>query len=86
MVNQRHARAGSGDLILKAEGAGRRVRIHHENEVEEASFADGRFCGGSGSRPLAVRHRVRLGSCHGSAVRGLQAMRRANERPLYEAG
>src|SRR6266581_7451485 len=51
MVNQRHARAGSSDLIFETERPRRRVGIHHENEVEEASFADGRFCGGSGSRP-----------------------------------
>src|SRR6266702_7253551 len=33
MVNQRHARAGSSDLIFETERPRRRVGIHHENEV-----------------------------------------------------
>src|SRR6266849_2759918 len=45
MVNQRHARSRGCNLVFQAKRPGRGVRIHHEDEVEEASFANYRLCG-----------------------------------------
>ena len=43
VIKQRHAGTRRGDLVLEAEGASRRIGIHHEDEVEESCFLRRRF-------------------------------------------
>ena len=42
VIEQRHSRAGRGDLLFEAERTARRIGKHHEYKREDARF----FCGG----------------------------------------
>ena len=41
MVEEREAGSAGGDLLFETEGAGRRVGIHDEDEIEQTGFFDG---------------------------------------------